>query len=241
MAEKVTFDGPNKIIQVNFGETELSAERDVYSAWKRWVVTPPSASQVPFNSGYFDALRTVGGDPIGAGQEISPYFFLINGWRMRSWEGDHFLRVLGNLYVDEADGGGSPIVPTQGNYQIVGGIEPQDDTTSTFGYTIEGTQNSHIENRIVGVWGEATDGNGTADYIMAFLKALNCKGNYIGNATAGLYEYVDNNDNFAGALLGQTEIKEITIQEGEIAWIKFDFTGIKPSIINNTKYISLRS
>ena len=157
MAEKVTFDGPNKIIQVNFGETELSAERDVYSAWKRWVVTPPSASQVPFNSGYFDALRTVGGDPIGAGQEISPYFFLINGWRMRSWEGDHFLRVLGNLYVDEADGGGSPIVPTQGNYQIVVSfvVSPQ-SITNTITTTASVLTDEDKNQIISGVWTETS-------------------------------------------------------------------------------------
>jgi hypothetical protein len=37
MADPVTFDGPNRLIIVNDGETELEAERDIYSAWKRWM------------------------------------------------------------------------------------------------------------------------------------------------------------------------------------------------------------
>jgi len=130
MAEKVTFDGPNKIIQVDYGITELDAQRDIYSAWKRWVTTPPSAAGVSYNAGYLEALRTVGGDPIGGGQFVSGYFFLMNGWRLRSWEGEHFLQVLGNLYVDE---GGSPIVPTVGDYQIVVSfvVSPQSITTTS--------------------------------------------------------------------------------------------------------------
>ena len=109
MAEKATFDGPNKIITINNGETEIDTQRDLYSAWKRWTLDQDNAK-------YLQAFRTVGGDPIGAGQTVSAYFFLLNGWRVRSWEGDHFLTVDGNLFVDE---GGTPFISTIGNYQIV--------------------------------------------------------------------------------------------------------------------------
>ncbi|GAI52974.1 unnamed protein product, partial [marine sediment metagenome] len=47
-----------------------------------------------------------------------------------------------------------------------------DKSVSTFGYTENGTSNTNIENRVVGVWGQATDGNGTADYIMARFTAV---------------------------------------------------------------------
>lgn len=117
MAEKVTFDGPNKIIQVVYGTTELDAKADIYSAWKRWTLTSPSASAIPVNAGYLQALRTVGGDPIGAGQAISPYYFLLNGWRLRSWGGgDHYLQIHGNLYVD---GGGAPMIPPLTNHHVL--------------------------------------------------------------------------------------------------------------------------
>ena len=37
---KVTFDGPNKIIIVNEGVTELDFREDVYSNWKEWLKDP---------------------------------------------------------------------------------------------------------------------------------------------------------------------------------------------------------
>ena len=112
MAEKVTFDGPNKLIIVNNGETELDAQRDIYSAWKRWVVDQESYG---LTSKYLQALRTVGGDTITATENVSPYFFLMNGWVLRPYEGDHLLTVDGNLFVD---GGGNPFTPTVGSYNV---------------------------------------------------------------------------------------------------------------------------
>ena len=152
MAEKVTFDGPNKIIQVNFGQTVLNAEADVYSAWKRWMLTPSAGE--PINAGYLQALRTVGGDPIGAGQAISPYFFLLNGWRMRSWNGDHYLQVLGNLYVD---GGGSPMVPPTEAYQVLVSfvVSPQ-SITNTVTVTAGALTQQDKDEITSGVWSEPT-------------------------------------------------------------------------------------
>ena len=76
---------------------------------------------------------------------------------MRSWEGDHFLRVLGNLYVDEADGGGSPIVPTQGNYQIVVSfvVSPQ-SITNTITTTASVLTDEDKNQIISGVWTETS-------------------------------------------------------------------------------------
>lgn len=109
MAEKVYFDGPNKLIIVNFGEIELDAQEHIYSDWKEWVQQGDNAKFLP-------ALRTVGGDSISVDQTISPYYFLINGWRIRPFEDEHRLVIIGNLFVD---GGGSPFVPSIGDYNIV--------------------------------------------------------------------------------------------------------------------------
>jgi len=121
MAEKVSFSGPNKLIIVNNGETSLDAELDIYSAWKRWVIQLNNAE-------FLQALRTVGGDPIGGGQEVSPYFFLMNGWQLRPYEGDHELTIEGNLYVD---GGGVPFVPTIGNYTVLIRLETSSKSITT--------------------------------------------------------------------------------------------------------------
>ena len=112
MAEKVTFDGINKLIIINFGEDEIDAQRDIYSAWKRWLIEQESYG---LTSKYLQALRTIGGDPITATSVVSPYFFLLNGWRVRPYEGDHYLQVEGNLFVD---GGGNPFVATVADHNV---------------------------------------------------------------------------------------------------------------------------
>ena len=38
--QKVTFDGPNKVIIVNQDVIGLDFRVDVYSAWKEWVIDP---------------------------------------------------------------------------------------------------------------------------------------------------------------------------------------------------------
>ncbi len=109
MPDLVSFDGPNKLIIVNDGETSLDALINIYSAWKRWTGGENQAN-------WLQALRTIAGDPIGGGQVVSPYFFLMNGWKLRPYEGDHQLTVDGNLFVD---GGGNPFVPTSGSYNVL--------------------------------------------------------------------------------------------------------------------------
>ncbi len=101
----VTFDPVNKRIIVDTGVTSVSA-LDIYSRWKDWVVTNPQ---------YLPVFRVVGGDPIGSGLFVSSYFFLMNGWRIRPYEGNHTLIVNGNLFVD---GGGVPLVSTLGNFNV---------------------------------------------------------------------------------------------------------------------------
>jgi len=105
----IIFDGPNKLMVVASGIQELDAEVDVYSDWKEWLIEDN-------NSKYLQALRTSGGDPTVPGQFVAPFYFLMNGWRMRPYEGDHQLVVNGNLFVD---GGGNPFVPTVGAYNVL--------------------------------------------------------------------------------------------------------------------------
>jgi hypothetical protein len=60
-------------------------------------------------------MRQVGGDDLGGGLSIPPYIFLLNNWRVRPMESSHNLTITGNLFVD---GGGTPVVPTLGTYQV---------------------------------------------------------------------------------------------------------------------------
>lgn len=114
----VTFDGTNKLIIINNGFTQINAI-DVYSWWKEWIT-------ISDNSKFSQAFRTIGGDPIGSGQFVAPYFFLINGWKMRPYEGDHLLTVNGNLFLD---GGGNPFISTLGNYNVTINLQTSSNAT----------------------------------------------------------------------------------------------------------------
>ena len=96
--QKVVFDGPNKLILVNEGITELDFRVDVYSAWKEWIQDP---NQV--NAKWEKALDVIGGDPLPGNRVLGTTFFLENGWRMRTWEGNHSLTVTGNVFTREGE------------------------------------------------------------------------------------------------------------------------------------------
>lgn len=107
--QKVTFDGPNKLILVNYGETELDVQVDIYSNWKEWV-------QLYDNSKYPQAFSILGGDPIDDTRSVGITYFLENGWRIKTWEGDHQLVIDGNLYTREP--GGNIAVPIDGDFRV---------------------------------------------------------------------------------------------------------------------------
>lgn len=112
--EKVTIDGPNKLILVNYGVTELDWRGDVYSAWKRW----EQFINHQENMGFVQAMRSTGGDYITQDglRRVGATYFLMNGWRLRTWSGSHRLIINGNVYTEE----GEPIyVQHIGNYGVV--------------------------------------------------------------------------------------------------------------------------
>lgn len=105
---KVTFDGPNRLILVNPGVTDLDFRDDVYTEWKQWV-------QVYDHMKYAQAITVVGGDPISLTVSLGATFFLVNGWKIRTWEGNHRLTVAGNVYCDD---GTNQFVDTVGAWTI---------------------------------------------------------------------------------------------------------------------------
>lgn len=79
---------------------------EIYSAWVSWAALSD-------NLKYGMVIRQVGSDDLGGGLNIPPYFFLQGLWRVRPAEADGLTVITGNLFVD---GGGSPVVPTLGNW-----------------------------------------------------------------------------------------------------------------------------
>lgn len=122
--QKVVFDGPNKVIIVAEGVTSVDFRLDVYEAWKEWILDPNHV-----NSLYLEAISVTGGDPLPGNRKLGTTFFLENGWRMRTWEGDHEITLTGNVFTREGD----PVfVPTLNPWTITVNLN-----TSTLVETIE--------------------------------------------------------------------------------------------------------
>ena len=86
---------------------EVSAT-ELYSRSADWLALSDNAK-------YGAVFRQVGGDDLGGGLSIPPYFFLQGDWRVRPMESSHNLTITGNLFVE---GGGVPVVPTLGTHQV---------------------------------------------------------------------------------------------------------------------------
>jgi hypothetical protein len=104
----VTFDGNLKIININFGETQIDIKNDVYSAWKEWILLSDNAK-------FPVAISAIGGEPLPGGQFLGTTFFLENGWKIKPFEGNHTLTVIGNLYSRD---GSDPFTSTNGSFNV---------------------------------------------------------------------------------------------------------------------------
>ncbi len=101
----ITFDAATKRILLDSAAVTAT---ELYSRSADWLATGDNAK-------YGAVFRQVGGDDLGAGLSIPPYFFLQGAWRVRPMEVDHDLTITGNLFVE---GGGTPVVRTLGPYQV---------------------------------------------------------------------------------------------------------------------------
>lgn len=102
----ITFDPVARRIVLDDGYCTAT---EVYSRWCDWVAQGD-------NLKYGIAIRQVGGDSLGGGISIPPYYFLQNGWRIRPMEADHELTIDGNIVVDDSTD--SPVVTTLGSFQV---------------------------------------------------------------------------------------------------------------------------
>jgi len=102
----IVFDAATKRIVLDSASVTAT---ELYSRSADWLATSDNAK-------YGAVFRQVGGDDLGGGLSIPPYYFLQNGWRVRPMEMNQTLVIDGNLFVD---GGGDPIVPTLGVFQVL--------------------------------------------------------------------------------------------------------------------------
>ncbi len=88
----MVFDGDGLCVTIP-STGSFAVETNFYSAWKEWVAQSDNAKYPP-------AFDTTGGDAVGGGQEIAPYFFCRNdlGWRIKMPQQDGEIVVTGNLF-----------------------------------------------------------------------------------------------------------------------------------------------
>lgn len=103
----LTFNGPSKLIEMGASDTAVTATF-IYSRWKEWV-------RASDNAKYLVAFTTVGGDPLGNDVFITPYFFLMNGWKIRPYPQNYTLTIAENLLTDDNS---SPFNFPPGGYSI---------------------------------------------------------------------------------------------------------------------------
>jgi len=102
------FDGASKTIYVPNGMVTFDA-LDLYSEWKRWAILLGNAMFLP-------AMRSIGGDQLTAVKYIAGYIEVINDWKIKPYDGDYTLTVVGNLF---ATGGVSPFVSADNGTVII--------------------------------------------------------------------------------------------------------------------------
>jgi len=140
---KVTFDGPARRIQIDAGITELDVQIDLYSPWKEWTKT---------NAQYPKAFETAAGNPVTATLKISPYFFLKSPWKIRPWNMDHSLLIVGNLYPETV--GYDMFEDTVDPYLVRVNLERSvNSLTQTVGSGLSATQDTRLAElwRILGL------------------------------------------------------------------------------------------
>ena len=160
LRHKVTFDGINKLILINEGETQIDVQQDLYSDWKEWVRTDN-------NLKYFPPFNTVGGEPTVAGQRLDVTYFLINGWKIKPYQGTYDLNLIGNIF--DVDGGSIKVPADVNRFNpnnitintntsvIVRQIDANSASSGSGGLTDdESTALFNIEGKVVSIYGGAT-------------------------------------------------------------------------------------
>lgn len=154
MAAIVTFDPVNlRIVEINTGSPAVNtlSAAEIYSEWKDWLLSDFQ------NMGYPPAFSQIA-EEFSPTEDIGPYFFLINGWKIRPAEYAHKLIVDGNLIS-------------------------QPTTESIFVPTL-GAFNAHTETKVSAIFSTKTvsGGGGGSDPTLLYLGAVWIDAN---NGTAG--------------------------------------------------------
>jgi hypothetical protein len=107
VANKFTYDTANKRFILNSGVTTLDAKTEFYSWVKYDWLTDPDLNKFKF------PISSIGGQDIGGGNTIAPYYSLLYGWRLQFAAADQTVAITGNIITAEGE---TPIVENPGAY-----------------------------------------------------------------------------------------------------------------------------
>lgn len=118
MAQYVTFNYNTKYIEITKAPVlegaawviDIDFKIDIYSDGKEdW------NADTEFQK--FDyPVSAVGGEPLPGSKKLGSTFFISPDWKIKPYEGDHTLRINGNLYSEDGE---SPYVGTDGVYNVM--------------------------------------------------------------------------------------------------------------------------
>ncbi len=142
----VTFCGPcSRIIVCCLACDPLAicSQTFLYSHWKKAILDGC------LNAGFLSAFSTTGGDPVTATQNLSGYFFLVNGWRVKPAEKNQSYLVEGNLFV--CGGVTHPFVNTTGCFNTFVAINTSAQSLTTSTITLSAAGEASV---VDAVWDE---------------------------------------------------------------------------------------
>lgn len=107
----IVIDGESKTIFLPTTGT-YDVGIDFYSAWKDW-------SRESDNLKFERAFDAIGGDDVGGGQSVAPYYFLKTdiGWKIQAPEQDGEISIQGNLFPRNSTE--SLFLPASGDFTIL--------------------------------------------------------------------------------------------------------------------------
>lgn len=135
-AAKHTYDTANKLFILNAGVTSYDAKVDFYSDTKEDWKDDSSLTKFRF------PILGIGGQSIGAGQTISPYYQLRYGWKIRPQEANHILTVDGNIITDD---GTDPFVNTVGDFNVRVKFTVSANSLTTTGGALSSVQDDRLK------------------------------------------------------------------------------------------------
>ena len=112
MGAKATFDPLTRIIQLTEapdgnGDVTLDVQVDLYSDGKEDWVANENLRRLRF------PIRTVAGDSVPGGKALGDAYFLASDWKIRPYNADHRLIVVGDFWSED---GSDPYLDTVGAY-----------------------------------------------------------------------------------------------------------------------------